>query len=120
MPGKPSGDIRRRWELRVLIALPAVWVLLAAVEAFLTIDLTLSAIGYVPRPGLNTFAVERVRLLAIGGGSVIAFVISMAFAVAVTRPIKDLLHKIQHRLHGDAAVHLAATSDLRELSNAFD
>jgi signal transduction histidine kinase len=118
---KPSGagDIRARWELRVLIALPAVWVLLAAVEAYLAVDMTLAALGYVPRAGANPLAVERVRLLAIGIGSLTALVCGLAFAVAVTRPMRQLLQKIQHRLHGSAE-SLTSTNEIQQLSNAFN
>lgn len=114
-----SGDIRRRWELRVLIALPAVWVLLAAVEAYLTVDMTLSALGYVPSAGRNPLAIERVRLLVIGIGSLSAFVVGLAFAIAVTRPMRQLLQKIQHRLHGTAE-SLTTANEIVQLSNAFD
>lgn len=114
-----DGDIRARWELRVLIALPAVWVMLAAVEAYLAVDMTLAALGYVPRVGANPLAVERARLLLIGGGSLIALVCGVAFAVAVTRPIRQLLQRIQQRLHGRAE-SLTTTNEIQELSNAFD
>ncbi|MDO8678275.1 MAG: PAS domain-containing protein, partial [Acidobacteriota bacterium] len=114
-----DGDIRARWELRVLIALPAVWVILAAVEAYLAVDMTLAALGYVPRIGANPLAVDRTRLLLIGGGSLVALVAGVAFAVAVTRPIRQLFQRIQHRLHGHTE-SLTTTNEIQELSNAFD
>jgi signal transduction histidine kinase len=119
LESNPSGDIRRRWELRVLIALPAVWVLLAAVEAYLAVDMTLSALGFVPRLGGNPIAVERVRLLAIGIGSLVALVCGIAFAVAVTRPMRRLLQRIQHRFHGSAE-SLTSANEITQLSNAFN
>lgn len=118
-PTRRSGDIRRRWELRVLIALPAVWVLLAAVEAYLAVDMTLLALGVVPRLGSDPVAVERVRLLAIGIGSLTALVCGIAFAVAITRPMRQLLQKIQHRLHGSAE-SLTGTNEIQQLSSAFN
>ena len=116
MPASRSGDIRRRWELRVLIALPAVWVLFAAVEGYLAIQLTLDAVGVEGRSP----AVDRVRLLVIGLGSMLALACGTALGLAVTRPMRDLLRKIQHRLRGDAAVGLTGGNELRQLSNAFD
>ncbi len=116
---KQSRDIWLRWELRVLIALPAVWVLVAAVEAYLAVDMTLSALGYVPTPFHNSLPVERVRLLAIGIGSLTALVCGIAFGVAITRPMRHLLQKIHHRLHGSAE-SLTTTNEFRQLSNAFD
>lgn len=114
-----SGDIRRRWELRVLIALPAVWVLLAAVEAYLAVDMTLLALGYVPRAADSPLAIERVRLVIIGVGSLTALMCGIAFAVAVTRPMRQLFQKIQHRLHGSAE-SLTSTNEIQQLSNAFN
>src|SRR5207248_2975241 len=59
-------------------------------------------------------------LAVIGIGSAAALGLGIAFAVAVTRPMRDLLHKIQYRLHGTAAVDLAGANEMRQLSNAFD
>jgi signal transduction histidine kinase len=113
-----KGDIRRRWELRVLVALPAVWILLAAVEGYLAIEMTADALGM----GFRDVGPEldRVRLLVIGAGSLVALACGTALALAVTRPMGDLLRKIQHRLQGDAAVGLTGGNELRQLSNAFD
>ena len=111
-----SGDIRRRWELRVLVALPAVWILFAAVEGFLAIQMTLAAVAARSSSG----PVDRVRLIVIGGGSLLALVCGASLALAVTRPMRDLLRKIQYRLRGDAAVDLTGGNELRQLSNAFD
>jgi signal transduction histidine kinase len=116
---KQSGDIRRRWELRVLIALPAVWVLLAAVEAYLAVDMTLLALGYVPRAANSPLAVEKVRVLAIGIGSLAALTLGVAFAVAITQPMRQLLQRIQRRVQGTSE-SLATTNEMEQLSNAFN
>ncbi|MBI3492936.1 MAG: PAS domain-containing protein [Acidobacteria bacterium] len=93
--------------------------LLAAVEAYLAVDMTLSALGYIPRGGGDPLAVERVRLLAIGIGSLTALLCGVAFAVAVTRPMQQLFQKIQHRLHGSAE-SLTTANEIQQLSNAFN
>ena len=116
MATRKSGDIRRRWELRVLVALPAVWILFAAVEGFIAIQMTLGALA--ARSGLPQ--VDRVRLIVIGVSSLLALACGTSLALAVTRPMRDLLRKIQHRLRGDAAVSLTGGNELRQLSNAFD
>lgn len=118
MAERKSGDIRRRWELRVLIALPAVWILFAAVEGYTAIEMTLSALGYSVAP--TSAALDRVRLLVIGVGSLLALAFGAGLALAVMRPMRELLRKIQHRLQGDAAVGMTGGNELRQLSNAFD
>lgn len=118
MPPKKSGDIRRRWEMRVLVALPAVWILFAAVEGYVAIQMTLAAAGHATTPA--SASVDRVRLLVIGFGALLALAFGAGLALAVTRPMRELLHKIQHRLRGDAAVSMTAGNELRQLSNAFD
>jgi PAS domain-containing protein len=111
-----KGDIRRRWELRVLVALPAVWILFAAVEGYLAIEMASDALrSSTPGPGL-----DRVRILIIGVGSLLGLACGTALALAVTHPMRDLLRKIQHRLQGDAAVDMTGGNELRQLSNAFD
>ncbi|MBI3400880.1 MAG: PAS domain-containing protein [Acidobacteria bacterium] len=116
---KPSGDIRRRWELRVLIALPAVWVLLAAVEGYLAVDMTALALGYVRSASPNALAVDKVRLLVIGIASLASLALGVAFAVAITQPMRQLLQRIQRRLHGTAE-SLTTTNEIQQLSNAFN
>ena len=115
MATRKSGDIRRRWELRVLVALPAVWILFAAVEGYLAIQWTLAAAGVES----GSSSVDRVRLVVVGVGSLLGLACGTSLALAVTRPMRDLLRKIQHRLRGDAAVNLTG-NELRQLSNAFD
>ena len=113
-----KGDIRRRWELRVLVALPAVWILFAAVEGYLAIEMAADALGMGARnmgPEL-----DRVRVLIIGIGSLLGLACGTALALAVTHPMRDLMRKIQHRLQGDAAVDMTGGNELRQLSNAFD
>ena len=113
-----SGDIRRRWELRVLVALPAMWVLFAAVEGYLTIQMTGSALGLVN--ALASPSLDRVRVIIIGGGSLAALACGAGLALAVTKPMGELMRKIQHRLHGDAAVSMTSGNEVQQLSNAFD
>jgi signal transduction histidine kinase len=111
-----AGDIRRRWELRVLVALPAVWILFAAVEGYLAIQMTVSALG----DRSASMSLDSVRLFVIGIGSLLALACGAGLALSVTRPMRELMRKIQHRFHGDAAVQLTAGSEMRVLSNAFD
>jgi signal transduction histidine kinase len=118
MPIRRTGDIRRRWELRVLVALPAVWILFAAVEGYLAIELTRDALGFGGRAAFPRL--DGVILLVIGVSSVLALACGLGLAFAVTRPMRDLMRKIQHRLQGDAAVGLTSGNELRQLSNAFD
>jgi signal transduction histidine kinase len=113
-----QGDIRRRWELRVLVALPAVWILFAAVEGYLAIEMTRDALGFGGRAAFPRL--DGVILTVIGVSSLLALACGVALALAVTRPMRDLLRKIQHRLQGDAAVGLTSGNELRQLSNAFD
>lgn len=115
-PKRP--DIRRRWEIRVLVALPAVWILFAAFEGYLAIQLTLESLG---QPASFTPAsLDQVRLLVIGIASLTALACGAALAVAVTRPMRELLRKMQHRLRGNATFDLTTASEVQQLSNAFD
>ena len=113
-----KGDIRRRWELRVLVALPAVWILFAAVEGYLAIEMTREALGFGGRAAFPRL--DGVILAVIGVSSLLALACGVGLAFAVTWPMRDLLRKIQHRLQGDAAVGLTSGNELRQLSNAFD
>jgi len=114
---RKSGDIRRRWELRVLVALPAVWMLFAAVEGYMAIEMTAEALGLGRG---SSPALDRVRLIIIGTGSLVGLGLGVGLALAVTRPMRDLLRKIKHRLQGDAAVRMVGGNEMLELSNAFD
>lgn len=102
----------------MLVALPAVWILFAAVEGYLAIEMAADALGFGARnmgPEL-----DRVRVIIIGVGSLLGLACGTALALAVTHPMRDLLRKIQHRLQGDAAVDMTGGNELRQLSNAFD
>lgn len=114
-----SRDVRRRWELRVLVALPAVWVLFAAIEGYVAIQMTIAATGYASDPAVAQ-RLDQVRLLVIGLGGVAALGLGMLLSIAVTRPARELLQKIQHRLRGNAALSLAGSNELQQLSNVFD
>lgn len=113
-----SRDVRRRWELRVLVALPAVWVLFAAIEGYIAIQMTVSATSVGPEAAVAA-RLDQIRLLVIGLGSAAGLAFGALLAVAVTRPARNLLQKIQHRLRGDA-LDLAGGNELEQLSNAFD
>ncbi len=118
MDSKRPGNINRRWEVRVLVALPAVWMLFAALESYLAIQMTRSAVGGTPVSGLRS--VEDVTLVVVGVGSLAALACGVTLAVAVTRPMRDLAVKIQYRLRGDAARGSTAASEIEQLSNALD
>ncbi len=112
-----SWDLRRRWELRVLVALPAVWILFAAVEGYVAIEMMSDALGL---GSVSSPALDRVRLIVIGSACILALWLGAGLALAVTRPMRQLFDKLQHRLLGDAAVSLAGGNEMRQLSNVFD
>lgn len=118
--GEPrrKTDIRR-WELRLLVAIPTVFVLLAVTEGFLAIELTVRALGVDFSP-VERLALGKVRLLIVGLGSMIALGFGLALALTITHPLRRLVETVRRRLPPGHAPAKTPTNELTELSNTFN
>lgn len=110
-----------RWEIRILVALPVLFVLVALATSTVGIELAVAALGRGELTAAQSLAIQKVRLALIGLGSVAAAAIGLLLAAAIVRPLREMVRSLRARLEPDAPARARrAVSELSQLSNAFN
>lgn len=107
-----------RWEVRILVAIPALFVLVALVTTTMAIELTLAAVGSVELTAGQSVAIQKVRLGLISLTSVVALGLGIVLAAAIVRPLRQMVTTLRARL--EPAPARRAVSEISELSNQFN
>ncbi len=105
----------------MLVMIPVLFLIVALTASIFGIELTLHALGSRRLSPAQSVALQEVRLLVVGLGSVGAAIFGALVAVAIRRPLRQLVRAIQSRIDVEIPVKVAtAVSELADLSNAFD
>jgi hypothetical protein len=98
-----------RWETRILVALPVIFVSLVLFMGVIAIELTQRAVT-----SRDPLSLGVVRLGLLGGGAALSIVFGVLAAVAIVRPVRQMMRTI--RIHTTAALPDVAAAPTNELA----
>jgi signal transduction histidine kinase len=111
-----------RSEMRVLVALPILFLLIALAMSTLGIELTLRVMSALPPSPAQGVALGKVRLGLIGIGSLAALGLGLLLAITIAQPVRRLVRRTRARLQAfnPAPAGAAPVNELADFSDAVN
>jgi PAS domain-containing protein len=108
--------------MRVLVALPILFVAIAMTVSTLGIELTLRFLGPLPLSPEQSLALGKVKLGLIGIGSLAALGLGLLLAITIAQPVRRLVRRTRARLQAfnPAPAGAAPVNELADFSDAVN